>query len=109
MSEETKETDVLEHDLVMTAIRQVIDPELHYNIVDLGLIYEVRPKAEKVVEIDMTLTSPGCPFGPMLIHQVKEVVGELGASEVNLEIVWEPPWGLDKMTDEAKIDLGIDL
>ena len=94
---------------VEEAIRRVIDPELHYNIYDLGLVYDIKPRDDGEVDIEMTLTSPGCPYGPMIIHNTKEEVTNIGAKEVNIEIVWDPAWSLDRMTDEAKIELGIDL
>lgn len=95
---------------VMTALKQVIDPELHFNIVDLGLVYEVRVNRPEV-DVDMTLTSPACPFGPILIHDVKMTVAGLGVEtdDVNIELVWDPPWGPDKMSDEAKLELGFDV
>ena len=93
---------------VESALRQVIDPEIQYNIVDLGLIYGTAVDGQSV-NVEMTLTTPACPYGPMLIHQVKEAVTALGASDVNIELVWNPPWSLEKMTDEAKLELGVDL
>ena len=94
---------------MLDVLKQVIDPELHMNIVDLGLVYDVR-QAQEVMEVDMTLTSPGCPYGPYLIHGVKQALLSLkDVEDVNINIVWDPPWGPDQMTEEAKLELGFDL
>ena len=96
-------------DQVREVLRGVFDPELHMNIVDLGLVYEVLLESSKV-HVKMTLTSPGCPYGPYLIHQVKDTVQTLkGIQEARVEVVWDPPWGPDKMTEEARLELGFDL
>lgn len=95
-------------DGVWTALKRVVDPELHYNIVDIGLVYGVKLEKPNV-HIDMTLTSPGCPYGPLIIHDVKQSVGDIGAEKVSIDIVWDPPWGPDKMSEEAKLDLGFDM
>ena len=96
---------------VREALKQVIDPELFVNIIDLGLVYtvttaEVEDKSK--VEIEMTMTSPACPAGPQLIAQSKSVVGRLeGVSEVEIKLVMTPPWTPDRMTEEARDQLGI--
>lgn len=95
-------------DAVTEQLKMVIDPEIQYNIVDLGLIYEVKV-AEKTAEITMTLTSPACPFGPMIIHDVRECSLSAGAEDVEIDLVWQPPWSPDRMSEEAKLDLGFDL
>jgi metal-sulfur cluster biosynthetic enzyme len=96
-------------DQIREILRGVFDPELHMNIVDLGLIYDVTLEQAKA-NVKMTLTSPGCPYGPFLIHQVKDTVQSLkGIQEVQVEVVWDPPWGPDKMTEEARLELGFDL
>ena len=100
-------------DHVREELKKVIDPELFVNIVDLGLIYEVDLKdAEEEgkldVFIDMTMTSPACPAGPQLIANSKNIVGQLEeVNEVEGKIVMEPPWTPDKMTEDAKDQLGI--
>ena len=108
MSESPAEKVGLKHEEIVEVLRLIIDPEIHYNIYDMGLIYDIRINGF-LVDVDMTLTSPGCPFGPMLIHQVKESIRDLGADEVNLEIVWDPPWTPERMTEEARLELGFDL
>ncbi len=94
---------------VRDVLRHVIDPELHINIVDLGLVYGVAV-ADGKVEVKMTLTSPGCPYGPYLLHQVKDTCLALkGITDANIEVVWDPPWGPDKMTEEVRLELGFDV
>jgi metal-sulfur cluster biosynthetic enzyme len=96
-------------DQVREVLRGIFDPELHMNIVDLGLVYDIRVVSD-VVEIDMTLTSPGCPYGPYLIHQVKDTLRSLkGIRDAKVTVVWDPPWGPDKMSEEVRLELGFDL
>ncbi len=101
--------NALTSDKVYELLKNVIDPEIQYNIVDLGLIYHVNVTGEKDVGIEMTLTSPACPFGPMIIHDVRESALAAGAEDVQIELVWQPPWSPERMSDEAKLDLGFDL
>lgn len=103
------EAAVLTEESLRDALRNVIDPEIQYNILDLGLIYEVNLLEDKTVGIQMTLTSPACPFGPMIIHDVRESCLSVGAADVQIDLVWQPPWSPENMTDEAKLDLGFDL
>ena len=94
--------------LVMEALKEVYDPELHYNIVDLGLVYEVDIK-DGDVHVLMTLTTPACPVGPMIIEGVREVISVLPeVRSVDVEITFDPMWGTDFMSDEAKAGLGVD-
>jgi metal-sulfur cluster biosynthetic enzyme/nitrite reductase/ring-hydroxylating ferredoxin subunit len=91
---------------ILEALRQVIDPELMINIVDLGLIYTIQHVAPKV-NVEMTLTSPACPAGPQIIQQSKMVLERLpGVSDVQIKLVMSPPWTPDRMTDEARDQLG---
>lgn len=96
---------------VREALKQVVDPELFVNVIDLGLVYVVtlNEAGEKTnVEIEMTLTSPACPAGPQLIQQSKDVLGRLeGVGDVNVKLVMIPPWTPDRMTEEARDQLGI--
>ncbi|HLB26267.1 MAG TPA: metal-sulfur cluster assembly factor [Dehalococcoidia bacterium] len=95
-------------EVVMEALREVYDPELHYNIVDLGLVYDVDIK-DGDVHVLMTLTTPACPIGPMIAEQVQELLGIMpGITDVDVEFTFDPPWGPDMMTEDAKHDLGID-
>ena len=98
-------------DSIREALKQVVDPELFVNIIDLGLVYavEATEKEEKTdVAIEMTLTSPACPAGPQLIQQSKDVLGRIeGVGDVNVKLVMTPPWTPDRMTEDAKDQLGI--
>jgi metal-sulfur cluster biosynthetic enzyme len=92
---------------ILEALKQVHDPELMVNVVDLGLIYNVKLE-EKSVEIDMTLTSPACPAGPQMIEQVKNAIRQLdGVQDVKVNLVMTPPWSPERMTEEARDQLGI--
>lgn len=104
----------LQEDQVREAIKQVIDPELFVNIVDLGLIYEVEvtpidgEEEKNDVKIKMTMTSPMCPAGPQLVADTKKFASELEqVNEVEVEVVMDPPWTQDMMTDDARDQLGI--
>jgi len=98
-------------DAVRETLKQVIDPELFVNIIDLGLVYSVivEPAGEKEnIKIEMTMTSPACPAGPQLIGQSKQVLGALeGVGEVEVRLVMTPPWSPDLMTESARDQLGI--
>jgi metal-sulfur cluster biosynthetic enzyme len=91
---------------VTDALREVIDPELGLDFVELGLIYGVEVHGG-IVNVTYTLTSPGCPIGPMVDEQITEFVGDLeGVSEVNSEMTFSPPWTPDRMSEDAKFALG---
>lgn len=103
-------------DAVREALKQVIDPELFVNIVDLGLVYGVTvaeaegPEMEgkSKVAIEMTMTSPACPAGPQLIQNSKDVLGRMeGVGQVEVKLVMVPPWTPDRMTEDARDQLGI--
>ena len=97
----------LTKDSVLEQLKQVEDPEIRYNIVDLGLVYDVKVDKGMVVVV-MTLTSPTCPVGPYIISEVENTVKKLpGVTGVTVEIVWEPLWSPDRMSDEAKVALGV--
>jgi len=92
---------------LLEALKDVIDPELMVNIVDLGLIYEIEQEEGKV-NVDMTLTSPACPAGPQLMQQAKMALEKLeGVEEAEIKLVMAPPWSPDRMTDDARDHLGI--
>jgi metal-sulfur cluster biosynthetic enzyme len=92
---------------LLEKLKQVIDPELMINVVDLGLVYSVA-QTESKVSVDMTLTSPACPAGPQIIQQAKMALEQLdGVEEVGINLVMSPPWTPDRMTDEARDQLGI--
>ncbi|MCA1755455.1 MAG: metal-sulfur cluster assembly factor [Spirochaeta sp.] len=91
---------------ILDALTEVIDPEIGLNIVDVGLVYRVEPSDDSV-EIDFTLTSPGCPLADVIVADMKKHVTEkTGISEVNTNLVWNPPWSMDFMSEEARLELG---
>ena len=92
---------------VLDAMKSVIDPELMVNIVDLGLIYDVRVNGEKA-DVSMTLTSPACPAGPQIVHQAKMAVeGVEAINESEITLTMSPTWSPERMTDDARDQLGI--
>ena len=93
--------------LVMNAIRGVYDPEIPVNIVDLGLIYEVTINPDYTVYVRMTLTAPNCPAAGQLPGEVRDAVVSVdGIDDANVEITFDPPYSMDMMSDEAKLELG---
>jgi metal-sulfur cluster biosynthetic enzyme len=99
-------------DAVREALKQVIDPELFVNIIDLGLVYVVTVRDNEAgqsdVAVEMTMTSPMCPAGPQLVAQSKQVVSQIpGVAAVDIKVVMSPPWSPDCMTEEARDQLGI--
>ncbi len=93
---------------IIAHLREVYDPEIPVNIYELGLIYALNVDTANNVDIHMTLTAPGCPVAPMIINQVETKVGAIPEiNQVNIELVWDPPWTEDMMTDEAKLEVGI--
>ena len=92
---------------VYEALKQIYDPEVGINIVDMGLIYSLNIDGDNV-DITMTLTSPGCPVGPQILGEVDSVVKGLGGVEnVDIKVVWSPPWSPDMLSEEARDQLGI--
>jgi FeS assembly SUF system protein len=93
---------------ILAAIKTVFDPEIPVNIYDLGLIYEVLVDAAAVVGVRMTLTAPNCPAAQWLPGQVEQKVKALeGVTDVLVDVVFDPPWDRDKMSDAAKLQLGM--
>lgn len=93
---------------VVEALRSCFDPEIPVNIYDLGLIYDVKVDAAGAVEIRMTLTSPQCPVAQSLPAEVQGKVKEVpGVTEAKVDVVWEPPWDPAKMSEAAKLQLGM--
>lgn len=96
----------LEEDII-AALKEIYDPEIPVDIFELGLIYEVKIKKDGKVEIDMTLTSPNCPVAESLPVDVKnKVEGVNGVEEAKVNIVFDPPWDKDMMSEEAQLELG---
>lgn len=97
-------------DALVDALKQVIDPELNINIVDLGLVYEVQRTEEDStkVTVSMTLTSPACPAGPQIIQQAKMALERLDdVEEASIQLTMTPPWSPELMTEDARDELGI--
>ena len=93
---------------IVTEIKKIYDPEIPVNIYELGLIYKIEIKEAKKVNIDMTLTSPNCPVAESLPRMVKDNILKLdGVDDVNLNLVWDPPWTKDKMSEAAKLELNL--
>ena len=99
---------MLKKDLIIEEIRKIYDPELPVNIYDLGLIYDIKIKDEKFAIIKMTLTTPNCPVAESLPKEVKEGVMQVeGIEDVDLELVWDPPWNKDMMSEAAKLEMNL--
>ena len=88
-------------------LKTVVDPEIPVNVYDLGLIYKIDVSDDSVVNIDMTLTAPSCPAADFIVEDIEQKVGSIdGVKNVNVNIVYEPEWNKDMMSDAAKLDLG---
>ncbi len=99
--------EMVTEESVYEAIKEIIDPEIGINIVDMGLIYEVDID-DTTVDITMTLTSPGCPAGGQIVNGTQHVTQQLdGVEEVNVQVVWTPRWTPELMSEEARDELGI--
>ena len=97
----------LGEDVVRAALREVIDPELGVNIVDLGLVYDIAVDDSGDVRVTMTLTTPGCPLAGYLDDEINGCLRRFPAvGKVDVELVWEPPWRPDLMSDKARAQLG---
>ncbi|MGY9011444.1 MAG: SUF system Fe-S cluster assembly protein [Rhodobacterales bacterium] len=95
------------YDQIVEACRSVYDPEIPVNIYDLGLIYTVAINDENEVQVLMSLTAPGCPVAGEMPGWVAEAIEPLpGIKHVNVALIWEPPWGMEMMSDEARLELG---
>lgn len=106
MSQPTGELAMVTEDQVREALKQVEDPEVGLNIVDLGLVYDIEVEGTSV-HVRMTLTSPGCPVGPQLLNGSRRVVQELeGVEHVEIQLVWEPFWTPDRVNPEYRAILG---
>ena len=96
------------NEAVITALKGVFDPEIPVNIYDLGLIYKVTINEENHVDIEMTLTTPGCPVAQTFPGTVEQAVNQVeGVKDCSVELVWEPPWTQERMSEAARLELGI--
>ncbi len=104
----TNDGEQLRKDIVRV-LRTIHDPEIPVNIYDLGLIYDIEFASNGAVQILMTLTSPACPVAGMLVAQVQDKVKSMDAvSDANVELVWDPPWTVDRMSDAARLELNLE-
>ena len=95
-------------DKIIKEIKKVYDPEIPVNIYEIGLIYKIDIDEKNNVKVDMTLTSPNCPVAESLPKQVEECILKVkGVSDVNLNLVWDPPWDKSKMSEAAKLELNL--
>ncbi|QJF51444.1 SUF system Fe-S cluster assembly protein [Roseobacter ponti] len=100
-------TDHPLYEQIVDACRTVYDPEIPVNIYELGLIYTIDINQENEVQIKMSLTAPGCPVAGEMPGWVADAVEPVaGVKQVDVDLVWEPPWGMDMMSDEARLELG---
>lgn len=91
------------------ALRNVYDPEIPVNVYDLGLIYELKVNSEQEVYVQMTLTAPNCPMADYVVEMVKSAVEDVpGVMKVDIDLVFEPVWDKSRMSEEAKVELGIE-
>ena len=100
-------TDHPLYEPIVEACRSVYDPEIPVNIYDLGLIYTIEISSDNDVSVIMSLTAPGCPVAGEMPGWVADAIEPLpGVRYVNVQLVWDPPWGMDMMSDEARLELG---
>ena len=93
---------------VLAALKTVRDPEIPVNLIDLGLIYELIVKRDGIVYVEMTLTTPACPVAGALPDQVKDAVAAVeGVTDARVKLTWTPPWTQDRMSEEARLELGL--
>lgn len=109
MAEATESTEmgVLTPQSARETLKQVIDPEIYQNIVDLGLVYDIAVADDQAVDVTMTMTTPHCPMGPQILENVDKVLRHAGATAVHVEVVWEPMWTPYSMTEALQRQLGI--
>jgi len=100
--------DLALFDPVMDALKTVRDPEIPIDLVNLGLIYELMVKKGGIVFVEMTLTTPSCPVAASMPDEVKKAISEVpGVEDVRVKLVWSPPWSQDRMSEEARLELGL--
>ena len=98
---------MIEQEALLDALRTVKDPELNVNILDLGLVYTIQAEDDQV-NVEMTLTSPACPVGPEILRNAVTALEKVeGVSKANVKLVMTPPWSPDRMTDDARDELGV--
>ena len=105
----TQKSQLTVEDKIVEALRTVYDPEIPVNVYDLGLVYTIDYHPEDgTLDVDMTLTAPGCPMADYILEDVRQkLTGVEGVTTANVNLVFDPEWNQDMMTDEAKADLGL--
>ena len=99
----------LKPDELKELLKPIRDPDIGASIVDLGLIYKIENNQGDIC-VDMTFTTPACPYGPQLVEEVRYTLSSLdGIKSVNVEVVWDPPWSMDNISEETKLELGLDI
>ena len=102
------EDDLHLFDPVLDALKTVRDPEIPVDLVNLGLIYELLVKKDGIVFVEMTLTTPSCPVAASMPDEVKQAIAAVpGVEDVRVKLVWSPPWTMDRMSEEARLELGM--
>ena len=110
MTTDNMDSKSLTKEDVLAVLKNVLDPDIHMNIVDLGLVYDVEVRGSEAVYVKMTLTTPACPYGPELVGNVKTMLLMLkGVKHTEVDLVFVPPWSQDRMSEEARLELGLDL
>jgi metal-sulfur cluster biosynthetic enzyme len=108
MSTKPKKTNAVDKEKIKEALTDVYDPEMHIDIVSLGLVYDIKVNSENDVTIIMTLTFPGCPYGPAIVEEVEDRLKEVkGLRNVTVHITFDPPWSPDKMDPDIKAAMGL--
>ncbi len=94
---------------IMEYLRPIKDPDIGYSIIDLGLVYEVTNQ-EGAIIVTMTFTTPACPYGPQLMEEIKYMLRSLpNITTADVEVVWDPPWSLDKISEGVRLEMGLDV
>jgi metal-sulfur cluster biosynthetic enzyme len=99
---------MIDSEFLFQQLKTVEDPDVHVNVVDLGLIYTIEESADGPLVVAMTLTSPSCPMGDFLIESVRQTIASIHPErEIVVNLVWDPPWNQDMITEVGKMELGI--
>lgn len=111
--EETKTKERPEGPLTPESIKEllrpIVDPDIGVSIVDLGLFYKIENN-DGTIDIDMTFTTPACPYGPQLLEEVKYTLNALDeVKAVNIEVVWDPPWSMENISEAVRLEMGLDI
>ena len=106
---EKSNSGTLTPDEIKEFLRPITDPDIGVSIVDLGLIYKIENNNGDV-SVDMTFTTPACPYGPQLLEEVRYTVNSLDSiNSVNVEVVWDPPWSMENISEETRLEMGLDI